>query len=56
MPTANSASSSNKKPKGMNKKLLTHFEKRLLDERRRVLKELGKPESLIRFVPSYQSM
>ena len=39
MATTNSA----KKPKGMNKKLLTHFEKRLLDERRRVLKELGAP-------------
>jgi RNA polymerase-binding transcription factor DksA len=29
------------KPKPMSKKLLAHFEKRLLDERRRVLKELG---------------
>jgi hypothetical protein len=38
MPTTNSA----KKPKGMNKKSLTHFEKRLLDERKRVLKELGR--------------
>jgi DnaK suppressor protein len=30
-----------KKAKGMNKKNLQHFEKRLLEERRRVLKELG---------------
>ena len=30
-----------KKPKGMNKKMLQHFEKRLQEERRRVLKELG---------------
>ncbi|MES2525023.1 MAG: TraR/DksA C4-type zinc finger protein [Gemmatimonadota bacterium] len=29
------------KPKPMSKKHLTHFEKRLLEERRRVLKELG---------------
>jgi RNA polymerase-binding protein DksA len=37
MPTTNSA----KKVKGMPKKQLQHFEKRLLEERRRVLKELG---------------
>jgi RNA polymerase-binding protein DksA len=30
-----------KKPKAMNKKTLQHFEKRLLEERKRVLKELG---------------
>ena len=30
-----------KKPKAMNKKNLQHFEKRLLEERKRVLKELG---------------
>jgi hypothetical protein len=30
-----------KKPKAMSKKHLDHFEKRLLEERRRVLKELG---------------
>ncbi len=30
-----------KKPKPMSKKMLAHFEKRLLEERRRVLKELG---------------
>jgi len=30
-----------KKPKAMNKKHLQHFEKRLLEERARVLKELG---------------
>ena len=35
------SSSGAKKPKSMNKKSLTHFEKRLLEERRRVLKELG---------------
>jgi DnaK suppressor protein len=37
MATTNSA----KKPKPMPKKQLQHFEKRLLEERRRVLKELG---------------
>ena len=30
-----------KKQKPMTKKLLDHFEKRLMDERKRVLKELG---------------
>ncbi|HWP01859.1 MAG TPA: TraR/DksA C4-type zinc finger protein [Gemmatimonadaceae bacterium] len=30
-----------KKSKGMSKKMLQHFEKRLLEERQRVLKELG---------------
>jgi DnaK suppressor protein len=30
-----------KKQKPMNKKMLDHFEKRLMEERRRVLKELG---------------
>lgn len=35
------ASSSEKKPKSMNKKSLTHFEKRLLEERKRVVRELG---------------
>jgi DnaK suppressor protein len=44
MPTANSASS--KKPKGMNKKMLTHFEKRLQEERKRVLKELGRADEV----------
>ncbi len=34
-------SSSAKKSKPMNKKSLAHFEKRLLEERKRVLKELG---------------
>ena len=37
MPSA----SGTKKAKGMNKKNLQYFEKRLLEERRRVLKELG---------------
>ena len=35
------APSGAKKSKPMNKKSLAHFEKRLLEERRRVLKELG---------------
>ncbi len=35
------AGSSEKKPKAMNKKMLSHFEKRLLEERKRVLRELG---------------
>ena len=37
MPT----SGGTKKKKGMTKKMLSHFEKRLLEERKRVLKELG---------------
>ena len=41
MPTSNSAA---KKPKAMTKKNLQHFEKRLLEERRRVLKELGRAD------------
>ena len=36
-----SSSASAKKAKPMNKKMLAHFEKRLLEERKRVLKELG---------------
>ena len=40
MPTSNSA----KKLKPMTKKNLQHFEKRLLEERRRVLKELGRAD------------
>ena len=35
------SSASAKKSKPMTKKMLTHFEKRLLEERKRVLKELG---------------
>jgi RNA polymerase-binding protein DksA len=35
------ASGSEKKSKPMNKKMLGHFEKRLLEERKRVLRELG---------------
>jgi DnaK suppressor protein len=47
MATANSASSASaKKPKAMNKKSLAHFEKRLLEERRRVLKELGRADEV----------
>ncbi|CAN5237430.1 hypothetical protein BH23GEM2_BH23GEM2_18840 [soil metagenome] len=34
-------STSTKKPRKMGKKMLEHFEKRLLEERRRVLRELG---------------
>ena len=49
MPTANSATS--KKPKGMNKKMLTHFEKRLIDERKRVLKELGRADEVFGGTP-----
>src|SRR5262249_62133418 len=47
MPTTNSA----KKPKGMPKKQLTHFEKRLLDERKRVLKELGRADEAFGATP-----
>src|ERR671935_2310272 len=36
-----SSSASAKKAKPMSKKMLEHFEKRLLEERKRVLKELG---------------
>lgn len=35
------ASGSEKKAKGMTKKMLGHFEKRLMEERKRVLRELG---------------
>ncbi|MCR4339402.1 MAG: TraR/DksA C4-type zinc finger protein [Gemmatimonadaceae bacterium] len=38
---ATAADGSEKKPKSMTKKLLGHFEKRLLEERKRVLRELG---------------
>ena len=47
MPTTNSP----KKPKGMNKKNLQHFEKRLQDERRRVLKELGRADEAFGATP-----
>ena len=50
MPTANSSASA-KKPKGMNKKMLSHFEKRLLDERKRVLKELGRADEVFGGTP-----
>ena len=36
-----SAAASRKKPKPISKKTLAHFEKRLIEERNRVLKELG---------------
>ena len=41
MPSSAGAKAGSKKPKAMTKKVLQHFEKRLLEERRRVLKELG---------------
>ena len=41
MATSSGASSGAKKSKPMSKKNLAHFEKRLLEERKRVLKELG---------------
>ncbi len=41
MAESKAASKDVKKPKPMPKKQLQHFEKRLLDERKRVLKELG---------------
>ena len=47
MATANSA----KKVKGMSKKMLQHFEKRLLDERKRVLKELGRNDEAFGATP-----
>ena len=48
MPTTNSAA---KKPKAMTKKNLQHFEKRLLDERKRVLKELGRADEAFGATP-----
>ena len=48
MPTTNPSA---KKPKGMNKKTLQHFEKRLLDERKRVLKELGRADEAFGATP-----
>ncbi|HEY4218359.1 MAG TPA: TraR/DksA C4-type zinc finger protein [Gemmatimonadaceae bacterium] len=48
MPTTNSAA---KKPKGMPKKSLQHFEKRLIDERKRVLKELGRNDEAFGSTP-----
>jgi len=45
MPTTNSAKkTAAPATKGMTKKMLQHFEKRLLEERRRVLKELGRAD------------
>jgi RNA polymerase-binding protein DksA len=41
MATSDSAAAKAIKPKAMPKKQLQHFEKRLLEERKRVLKELG---------------
>ena len=42
MATSDSTTAKAVKPKPMPKKQLQHFEKRLMDERKRVLKELGK--------------
>lgn len=39
------------KAKPMNKKMLQHFEKRLLEERRRVLKELGRADEAFGATP-----
>lgn len=47
MPTTNST----KKPKAMNKKMLQHFEKRLIEERKRVLKELGRNDEAFGATP-----
>jgi RNA polymerase-binding transcription factor DksA len=47
MPNSNGA----KKPKPMTKKNLQHFEKRLLEERRRALKELGHYEDVFGATP-----
>src|SRR5256885_13599369 len=47
MPTTKSV----KKPKGMKKKSLQHFEKRLLEERKRVLKELGRADEAFGATP-----
>lgn len=41
MASSNAAPKDAKKPKPMAKKQLAHFEKRLLEERKRVIKELG---------------
>ncbi|MDB4907499.1 MAG: hypothetical protein JWO05_2283 [Gemmatimonadetes bacterium] len=46
MPTTNANAGSGKKPKPMPKKQLQHFEKRLMEERRRVLKELTHHDEL----------
>jgi DnaK suppressor protein len=54
MPTTNSAKKTASSPtpaKGMNKKTLQHFEKRLLEERRRVLKELGRADEAFGATP-----
>ena len=40
-----------RKPKAMTKKNLQHFEKRLLEERRRALKELGHYEDVFGATP-----
>ena len=41
MPSSSGTKKAGSTPKSMSKKMLQHFEKRLLEERRRVLKELG---------------
>lgn len=46
-------SSGPKKPKPMSKKLLAHFEKRLLDERRRVMNQLGHHDEAFGSTPLY---
>src|SRR5262245_27086205 len=53
MPTTNSAkkTATAATAKGMSKKMLQHFEKRLLEERRRVLKELGRADEAFGATP-----
>ena len=53
MPTTNSAkkTATAAPVKGMSKKMLQHFEKRLLEERRRVLKELGRADEAFGATP-----
>src|SRR3954452_6420436 len=50
MPTTNSAKKA-ATTKGMSKKLLQHFEKRLQEERKRVLKELGRADEAFGATP-----
>ncbi|HEX7021021.1 MAG TPA: TraR/DksA C4-type zinc finger protein [Gemmatimonadaceae bacterium] len=51
MPTTNSAKKAGAASKGMSKKLLQHFEKRLIDERKRVLRELGRNDEAFGATP-----
>ena len=52
MPTTNSAKkTAAPATKGMTKKMLQHFEKRLQEERKRVLKELGRADEAFGATP-----